>query len=709
MRFSFRLSACLLALTVALLAAAPAPPPPSALTANGFLNSADMMRIGVYYYPEAWPESEWDRDMARMHSMGLEFIHVGEFAWARMEPAEGQYHFGWLDRVIALAAKNHLKVILCTPSATPPVWLVREHPEIRMINAEGRPMDFGSRQEADWNSPVYQRYVSQIVTQMAQRYGHNPTVVGWQLDNEMSHYGEAYSYGPPSAAAFRAWLRRRYDSIDALNKAWGAAFWSSTYQNFDQINPPNARTQVAQLNPHAQLDFERWFSQSAAGFAALQTGIIRSHSNGGQWVTTNFMPFYPPVAPEDMAHTLDIIAGDFYPVSGDPGVGPQGFRIGNPVGYSMELDFLRGINGNIGIMELQPGQVNWAPINPQPYPGIIHTWILRDFVAGAKFQCSYRFRQPLFGTEQYHNGFLLTDGVNESSGGKQFAQAAHELEVMRRLRPAHPVAPAAYESRRTAIVYDAGSRWAISNHRQSTRFSYTHTMGLYYAALKSMGAPVDIVGDSASLDRYPVVVLPAHQLVTREQVAHWTQYVQQGGHLIITARTGEMDEHGQFREGPWAEAILPLIGARITGYDDLPNGVNGHARMGTQTASWGAWGEFLQPDAGTSVWARYIDQYYAGTPAIVHRALGKGTVTYVGVVTNKGELESSVLHRVFAEAGLTAEHYPLGLMVDWRGGFWVASNFTALPQTAPIPAGAHIISGGRALPPAGTAVWLAAH
>ena len=213
---------------------------------------ADLMTIGVYYYPEAWPESQWARDMANMRKLGMEYVHMGEFAWAFLEPEEGKYQLDWLERNVALAAQNGMKVILCTPTATPPVWLARKHPEILMVDAAGRRMNHGGRQQGDWSSPVYREYAAKIITQLARRFGHDKRVWGWQLDNELSHYEKQYSYSPAATLRFRDWLSEKYGSIGRLNTDWGTAFWSMVYQNFDQIEIPNQLEHPGLPNPHAQ-------------------------------------------------------------------------------------------------------------------------------------------------------------------------------------------------------------------------------------------------------------------------------------------------------------------------------------------------------------------------------------------------------------------------------------------------------------------------
>ena len=210
-----------------------------------------MMTIGVYYYPEAWPPEQWERDIANIKRFGFEFIHVGEFAWTFMEPEEGQFDFAWLDRVVELAKKHGLKVIMCTPTPTPPIWLVQKHPEVLMVDDAGRTMVHGTRQHATWSSDVYRSYVAKIVTELGRHFGNNLNVWGWQLDNELSHYGRNYDYSEFSQQKFRQWLKAKYGSIENLNRDWGTAFWSQRYQNFDQIRMPNEREYVAQFN-HAR-------------------------------------------------------------------------------------------------------------------------------------------------------------------------------------------------------------------------------------------------------------------------------------------------------------------------------------------------------------------------------------------------------------------------------------------------------------------------
>ena len=676
------------------------------LAAADWFPPKEMMTIGVYYYPEAWPQTQWERDFANMKKMGMEFVHMGEFAWAFMEPEEGRFRLDWLDQAVELASRNGLKVILCTPSATPPIWLERKHPEILMVDAMGRRMNHGGRQQGDWSSQVYRDYVKKVVTALAMKFGQDDRVWGWQLDNELSHYEKQYSYSSAATVNFRAWLRAKYQTIDKLNEDWGTSFWSMRYSSFDQIEIPNQNDHPGLPNPHAQLDMARFFADEGAGFLRLQTQILRQFG-GKQWITTNFMAMHGDIDPTRSAKDLDVFTWTHYPVHGDvfSEYGPLAFRLGSASIQSFMHDFMRPINGLSGIMELQPGQVNWGAVNPWPQPGAIRMWILRSFAAGAKLVCTYRYRQPLVGNEQYHKGLVETDGVTPSPGGEEYMQAMRDILKLRsRYRP-DAKEPAEFGKRRTAFVIDFNSRWDIDIHKQTTRWDTIAHWMKYYRGLKSMGAPVDVVTMAHDLSAYPFVLAPAYQLADDGVIAKWKAYAEAGGNLVLTARTAEKDTRGHFPETLWAERIWSLIGAKLPKYDLLPGNLEGTVTAEGARYKWGSWADILEPQAGTTVLATYADQFYAGKAAAVTHKLGKGSVTYIGVDTLDGALEAALLRKVWTSAGAVPAMLKPDFVVDWRDGFWVATNFTSTPQTIPAKAGTEVLIGSRTVPPGGVAIW----
>ncbi len=663
------------------------------------------MTIGVYYYPEAWPEAQWDRDMANIKKLGFEYVHMAEFAWAFLEPEEGRYEFAWLDKNIELARKHGLKVVLCTPSATPPAWLVREHPEVLMVDAEGQRMDHGSREQADWSSPVYRKYVEQIDAKLAERYGANPNVWGWQIDNELSHYGRGMSYAPAAQEKFRAWLREKYGTVDRLNRDWGNSFWSQMYNNFGQVRMPDPSVLVAGANPHAMLDLHRWFAAEAADYLRFQATALRRYVKG-QWITTNFMMNYDLINPALSARDLDIMSFTMYPVSGGLFRGELGFRMGDPAVVAFTHDFLRNLGSGIeGPMELQPGQVNWAPVNPWPQPGVIHAWIMRAFAQGARLVCVYRYRQPLAGDEMYHKTIVEPDGVTLAPGGKEFVQAMEEVRKMRTMYQPAAAEPADYAARRTAFLNSFENRWDMDNRKQTIRWDTIGHWMKYYRALKSMMVPVEVIDESKDFSKYRYLVGPSYQLVDADLIKRFRDFAEGGGTLILTCRTGQKDRRGHLWEALWAQPVYDLIGAAIPRYDVLPPGREGTVTAGGKSYRWGTWADILEPRAGTQTLATYADQFYRGSAAATSHALGKGRVIYVGVDTEDGELEADLLREVYASAGAKPANLPLNFMVDWRNGFWVATNFTDTDQPIPAAADATLLSGERVIPPGGVAIW----
>lgn len=678
--------------------------PLSAQDAERFFDKKDLMLVGSYYYPEQWPEQNWDRDLKKMASLGFEFTHYGEFAWSAMEPEEGKYNFEWLDKAIALAEKYKLKVVLCTPTPTPPVWLTQKHPDVLMVNADGRTIQHGARQQASWSSKVYREYADKIVTLLAKRYGNNKTVWGWQIDNEPSHYG-AYDYSENAQNAFRDWLRNKYKTIRALNAVWGNAFWSQTYSDFKQIRIPNPKELVQQANPHAMLDFKRFSADEAALFVIRQKDVLRKYIPSSQWVTTNLMPTHAAVDPFRMK-ALDFQTYTKYLAEGyDMGHGEQGFRMGSASSIGFSNDLFRPINGVSGVMELQPGQVNWGLFNPQTMPGAVRMWIYHVMAGGNKFVCNYRFRQPLSGGEQYHYGIMQTDGVSLSRSGEEYVKVNAELRELRKSYQPGAVVPEVITKRKTAILYNPDNRWEMDYQPQSNQWDFMAHITRYYKALKSIGAPVDVIDESRNFQDYPFLIAPAYQLVDDKLVARWRTYVENGGNLVLSCRSGQKDREAHLWESVFQKPVMDLIGAKDIYFDLLPGNLQAKVQMGSETYNWNNWGDVIEPVNAEIVWARYNDQFYKGKAAVLHRRMGKGSVTYVGPDSDDGKLERDVLTKLFSEVKVPVLNLPDGVLVEWRDGFWYGFNYSSEVQDIPVPAKGKILIGQKSLRPAEVVIW----
>ena len=670
-----------------------------------FFSAKDLMLTGTYYYPEQWPQQQWERDIKQMADLGFEFTHFGEFAWSSMEPKEGQYDFSWLDEAVRLSGKYGLKVIMCTPTATPPAWLTEKHPDILVANENGVVMQHGARQQASWSSDIYREYVRKIVTILAKRYGTSDIVWGWQIDNEPSHYDATYDYSSNAQKKFRKWLQKKYKDIQTLNNSWGNTFWSQTYNDFTQIRIPNGKELPATENPHAILDFRRFTADEAADFINQQNDILRQYISPRQWVTTNTMPNHAAVDPRRMNH-LDFLSYTRYLVNGrDNGYGKQGFRMSEVHRLGYENDFYRNIKGVSGVMEIQPGQVNWGKFNPQTYPGAVRMWLYHIFAGGNKFVCNYRFRQPLKGSEQYHYGIMQTDGISVSRTGEEFVQTIREIKILRKNFDPQAQMPVSYARKKTAIVVNPDNQWEMDFQPQTDQWDFVNHIMKYYKQLKSIAVPVDVIEESANFDQYPFLIAPAYQLLDDQLVTRWKKYAENGGHLIITCHTGQKDREAHLWERKLSGPIYDLIGAKDLYFDHLPTSQYASVKMDNQTYFWNNWGDVVTAFDESYAWAEYADQFYSGKSAVLHKNLGKGSVTYIGIDTDDGKLEKAVLRKVYQEAGATPLDLPDGVVLEWRDGFWVALNYTSEAQVIPVSENARILIGQPNLKPSEVVVW----
>lgn len=665
-----------------------------------WFNDKDLTLTGAYYYPEHWDESQWERDLKQMHELGFEFTHFAEFAWAQLEPQEGVYDFSWLDRAVALAAKYDLKVVMCTSTATPPVWLSRKYPEILLKSEDGTVQDHGARQHASFASPVYRKLAYRMIEELARHYGNDSRIIGWQLDNEPA---VQFDYNQVAEEAFREFLKEKYHhNIQELNAAWGTAFWSEVYSRFEEITLP--KTAQMFMNHHQILDYRRFAAKQTNDFLNEQCRLIKKYAKN-QWVTTNYIPDY------DKGHIggskdLDFVSYTRYMVYGDnEGIGRRGYRVGNPLRIAMANDFFRPVNGTYGVMELQPGQVNWGSINPQPLPGAVRLWLWSVFAGGSDFICTYRYRQPLYGTEQYHYGIVGTDGVTVTPGGREYEQFMKEIRSLRKDYRPKEDKPETYLKRKTAILWNPENYWSIDRQKQNATWNTFAHVDKYYRTLKSYAAPVDFISEEKDFSQYPVMIVPAYQLADKKLVARWKKYVEEGGNLVLTCRTAQKDRFGRLPEAPFGSMIDELTGNHIEFYDLLLPQDPGQVKMDEKVYTWNTWGEILQPGASNEVWATYTNEFYEGKPAVTFRKLGKGSVTYIGVDSSDGALERQVLDKLYSRLQIEVMNLPYGVTMEYRNGLGIVLNYSDQPYQFALPQGAKVLIGTPNIATAGVLVF----
>lgn len=669
---------------------------------KSFFSKPDLMQIGVYYYPEQWPREQWERDLKNIKKLGFEFTHFAEFAWTFMEPEEGKYDFKWLDDALAIAEKEGLKVILCTPTPTPPAWMGDKYPEIYLVDANGRRREHGNRANVSVTNEKYREFTDQIVTEIGKRYGKNKNIMGWQIDNEPLATAD---FSASARKAFQIWLKAKYGTIEKLNAEWIGSFWSTRYNNFDQIVLPNAEIYFEdKLSPHAILDFKRFTSDAQAEYLNRQAETLRKFIDTKQWITTNFTNVIYDADPRS-ANKMDFITYTMYPVSGHNHLGGDNFRMGHPNKIYEANDYYRSINGVTGVMELQPGQVNWAGINPQLLPGTVHMWLSQAFGGGCAFTCTYRYRHPLGSSEMYHDGIVGTDGITLTTGGKEFVEAIQDMKLLRKEYDPKAVLPQNIAKRKTGFLWSHENLWDLENQKQTKFWNTWKHRNTYTAAIKSAGAPMGFITEEDNFADYPFIVAPAYQLIDQKLVGKWQKYVENGGNLILTCRTGQKDKNGHFFEANWSAPIVPLIGADVEFFDMLVADVNGTVKAGENSYKWNTWADVLNPKKGTEVLATYEDQFYKGKAAATTRKLGKGTVTYVGVESNDGDFERQIVRTIYSRANVAIEDLPKGVFIEWRDGFYVGVNYTSEPINLPIPKGSKIVVGQNPLQPAQAVIW----
>jgi len=459
--------------------------------------------LGVCYYPEHWPEEMWAEDARRMVETGLSWVRIGEFAWQRMEPSRGVFDWGWLDRAVETLGSAGLKIIMGTPTATPPRWLVDEMPDMLPVDAEGRVRKFGSRRHYDFSHQGYRKECQRIVQLMGERYGANPHIAAWQIDNEYDCHDTTLSYSDAALTGFRDWLSQRYQSTDALNRTWGNVFWSMDYDSFDQIELPNLT--VTEPNPAHVLAFRRYSSDQVAAFNKVQADELRKHTNAP--LIHNYMGRVTTFDHWAVGEDLDIASWDSYPIGflsdrieGTPEEKQYFLRQGHPDNQAFHHDLYRAVGkGRMWVMEQQPGPVNWAPYNPAPLPGMARLWAWEAFAHGAETVCYFRWRQAPWAQEQMHAGLLRPDNEN-APAQVEARQLADEIAGLADVGTAD--AP-------VALVFDYESAWAWDTQPQGADFDMFRLAFAAYRALRSLGVDIDIISpETNDLSGYRIVVAP---------------------------------------------------------------------------------------------------------------------------------------------------------------------------------------------------------
>jgi len=527
------------------------------------------MKTGVCYYPEHWPEPRWEQQAAHMKSLGLSMVRIGEFAWSRLEPEAGNYHFDWLQRAIDTLQNAGLKVILGTPTATPPAWLIRDNPDMLAVDENGRVRDFGSRRHYCFSSTAYKDECERIVTRLAKHFGEHPAVVAWQTDNEYGCHSTTISYSRAALQAFHTWCSRNYNGIDALNQAWGNVFWSMEYSSFEQIGLPVGT--VTESNPAHRLAYWRFSSEQVKRFNQLQVDILRAHSPGRD-IVHNFMGNFVEFDHFDVAADLDVASWDNYPLGfltrdGTNKADQQAWlRTGHPDSSAFHHDLYRACGrGRMWLMEQQPGPVNWAPYNPAPLPGMVRLWGWEAFAHGAELVSYFRYRQAQAAQEQMHTALCLSNG-DEDDAAAEVKMLSEEVQLLMEVPHEHQAAD-------VAMVFDyAGDQAARIQQPDGQHYDPLVFIQSVYSAVRQLGMQVDFVSSNSSLNNYKLnnykLIIVANSTVSDQILVD--KLAATNAHIVLFPRTGSKTSACSIPDTLPPGAFQTLLDIKITRTESLP-------------------------------------------------------------------------------------------------------------------------------------------
>ncbi len=642
---------------------------------------------GGDYNPEQWPRDVWDEDVRLMGEAGVNLVSLGIFAWARLEPREGEFDFEWLDTIVAKLHDAGISVDLATATASPPPWLTNTYPDVLPVTEDGVRLQVGSRQHYCPSSPTYRRLASRLVTMLANRYGSHPAVVLWHVNNEYGCH-VSHCYCDVSATAFRAWLQAKYGTIESLNDTWGTAFWSQHYSSFDEVRTPSAAPTFR--NPAELVDFDRFSSDELLACYRAEVAILRELTPDVP-VTTNFMGFFRDADYWAWAREVDMVSDDCYPDPADPE---------SPAYAAMTRDLMRSLRGGDSwlLMEQAPGAVNWRPSNSPKRPGEMRGYSMQAVARGADGVMFFQWRQSAAGAERFHSGMIPHSGT-ESRIWESVAALGAELPHL------HPLIGEGVASK-VAIVFEWDSWWAIEQPALPTALSYVQGVFAWYRRLWARNIVVDFVQARDDLSAYSVVIVPSLFSARPSSLANLAEVSRAGHQLVVTFQSGIVDENSRITDGGYLGALKDVLGisveefAPFAGADlrrqGAPRPIGSIAGELTGVSDVNTWAEYVRVRDAVTL-ATFTGGLVDGYPAITRRESesGSGAGWYVATMLGDAALDR-LIQRLIDDAGIAdfAIDSPDGVEVVHRGDRYFAINHTDQQVSAL----------GQAIPPRGVLI-----
>jgi beta-galactosidase len=589
---------------------------------------SSRLHLGVAYYPEQWLEQRWPEDIPLMRSAGVTVVRMAEFAWSTLEPAQGEFHFEWLDRAIAQLAAAGIVTVLGTPTAAPPAWLAQSYPDMLAVDENGRRVQFGNRCHYCVNSVEFHTATRRLVEAMAKHFGGNTNVIGWQIDNEYNRV----CYCEHCQRLFQQYLAQKFGSLEALNEHWSTRYWSQTYSSWEQIPIP-----IGPHNPGLMLEFKHFVTESYRQFQGLQINLLRPRLQPGVWITHNFMGWFDGFDHYELTEDLDLASWDWY-----VGTGSHDYLASGAV-----HDLTRGFKRrNFWLIETQPGNVNWSSINNSLNQGEARAMAWHAVAHGADAVLYWQWRSAYGGQEQLHGSLVDQSGqprpfyAEAQSLGRDFAAASAVLA------DSTPVAE-------VAMLNSYDNRWSIQWQRHHRDFDYVAHFNHYYRPLAARNIVTDILSADAKLNGYRLVIAPALLMLNETRAAGLKTFVENGGQLVLTIRSGMKDDYNALLPQRQPGALTEIAGIEVEDYYALlePAPVSGAWFNGTSRQ----WAERLKirDEANVQVLARFGESngWLDGHAAVTFHPYGKGGVYFVGAYLDD-DSQQLLLDRIAQAAGV---------------------------------------------------------
>lgn len=611
---------------------------------------ADKVQIGVDYYPEQWDPSLWEEDIQLMKVTGVRVVRLAEFAWSRMEPSPGQFAFEWLDQALDLFAKYQIRVVLGTPTNTPPRWLTMLAPDILPVYANGDTNHPGVRGHRCYNSEALREYGTRIIAEMTRRYGSHPAVIGWQTDNE---FWVIDCHCNTCNLRFREWVRRKYGSLEAVNREWGTVVWSGEYSDWSEIGVPYGGSR--HQNPSYLLDFTRFQWDANADFQHSQIQIIRQNCPG-HFVTHNFHTYPQRLNLYQIGADLDVASFDYYPNT-DPGKQATG-----PYSGALSLDVTRGIKQrNFWIMEQLSGPPGcWFPTWRAPHPGFIRAFAWQAIAKGADTVVHFRWRSAIAGAEQFWHGLIDHSNVP----GRRFAEFAELCGEVNALSGKLQGTELRHDA---AILLSHEHLEALRIQPQVEGMDYYENVKDYHRALTKHGIGCDAIEWTQGLAGYKLVIAPSFYLMNAEVAAALESFAEAGGTVILTSRSGVKHMNNQHVMMPLPGLLADSAGVKVEEYD--PVGRDSHRVVDAQGRHFEGtqWCDILSLHGAEAI-AWYDEDFYRGKPAVTVNRFGQGKVYYLGTHLDETYLKQLLKSIAEDREIRMVPDLPEDVQISMRGG-----------------------------------------